>query len=78
MKNISLRLLVAAVTAAERGEPMPSTAELMAALKCGSSSIGMGFARLERAEVLRNVASGKGRRRVLVVGTGALTAEVEA
>ena len=76
MRNISLRLLILAVTAAERGEPMPSTAELMAALQCGSSSIGMGFARLERAGVLRNVAAGKGRRRILVVSTGACTAEV--
>lgn len=72
--NTPLHVLVAAVTAAERDEPMPSQAELAAQIGCVPHGVAMAMGRLERAGVLKRVGDA-GKKRVLVVRTGAMTAE---
>lgn len=72
--NVPFHVLVAAVTAAERREPMPSTTELAEAIGCVPHGITMAVKRLERAGVLKRINDG-GRRRLMVVRTGAATAE---
>lgn len=74
--NAPLHVLVAAVTAAERNEPMPTRAELAADIGCVEHGVTMALAGLERRGVLQRV-GGPGRKRVLVVKTGAMTAEAE-
>jgi DNA-binding MarR family transcriptional regulator len=71
-----LHVLVAAVTAAERGEPMRSTHDLADEIGCVAHGIAMAVLRLERAGVVRRIQK-NGRRRLLIVRTGAATAEVE-
>jgi DNA-binding MarR family transcriptional regulator len=75
--NAPLHVLVAAVTAAERGEAMPTAVALAQRIGCVSHGVTMAFARLERAGVLQRI-GGNGRKRILVVGTGAMTAAAEA
>ena len=73
--NTPLHVLVAAVTAAERGQPMPGTDELAASIGCVPHGVAMAVARLEKAGVLKRL-NGRGKaRRLLVVRTGAATAE---
>ena len=67
-------VLVAAVTAAERGEPMPTTAELAERIGCAPHEIAMAVTALERAGILKRLSRPGTRRRLLVVQTGAATA----
>ena len=74
--NVPLHVLVEVVTAAERGEPLPSTADLAAQIGGVEHGIAMAIARLERAGVVRRLNTRGKARRLLVVRTGAATAEV--
>ena len=74
--NTPFHVLVAAVTAAERGDPMPSTDDLAAQIGCVPHGVAMAVARLEKAGVLKRV-NAKGRRRLVIVRTGAATAVAE-
>jgi DNA-binding MarR family transcriptional regulator len=73
-RRVQLNVLVAAVTAAERGAPMPITAALAERLGCAPHAIAMAVASLERAGILKRLSKPGTRRRVLVVQTGAATA----
>lgn len=75
--NAPFHVLVAAVTAAERGEPMPSTAELARRIGCVAHGVAMAVARLEDAGVLKRLHEVGGRRRLLIVQTGRATAIAE-
>jgi DNA-binding MarR family transcriptional regulator len=72
--NAALHVLVAAVTAAERRQPMPSNSALAAEIGCARHGVTMAVAGLERRGVLRRIGDG-GKRRIMVVKTGAATAE---
>jgi len=74
--NAPLHVLVAAVTAAERGLAMPTAVALAEQIGCVSHGVTMAFASLERRGVLRRIGR-IGRKRILIVGTGAMTAEAE-
>ena len=79
--NTKLHVLVAAVTAAERGEPMPRTDELAGRIGCAPHGVAMAVSHLERQGILKRLhAPGRpfARRRLMVVATGAATAEVDA
>jgi hypothetical protein len=69
--NTPLHVLVAVVTAAERGLPMPRRADLAAEIGCVEHNVSMAMLSLERRGVLRRVGD-----RVLVTRTGAATAGV--
>lgn len=73
--NAPLHVLVAAVTAAERGEPMPTHAQLAEDIGCVPHNVTMALAGLERRGVLQRVPAPGGRKRVLIARTGAMTAE---
>lgn len=70
-------VLVAAVTAAERGEPMPPTSELAAEIGCAPHGVAMAIAHLEAAGVVKRLSESHSRRRLLIVKTGAATAAVD-
>jgi DNA-binding MarR family transcriptional regulator len=72
--NTPLHVLVAAVTAAERGEQMPPTADLADAIGCAPHGVAMAVKRLEAAGVVRRLSDKGSRRRLLIVRTGAATA----
>lgn len=72
--DVKLHVLVAAVTAAERKLPMPSTADLVEQIGGTAHGISMAVAGLERKGILARLDNG-GRRRVLIRATGAATAE---
>lgn len=74
--NTPFHILVAAVTAAERGDPMPLSADLAVEIGCKEHGVAMAVARLEKAGVLKSLGVKGQRRRLLVVKTGAATAEV--
>lgn len=67
--NAPLHVLVAAVTAAERGLPMPRRADLAAEIGCVEHGVTMAMASLERRGVLRRIGD-----RVRIERTGATTA----
>mgnify|MGYP000349515324 CR=1 FL=1 len=71
-----LKVLVAAVTAAERGEPMPTVAELKDRIGCVEHGVSMALLDLERRGVIERIGTRGGRLRVLIKDTGAATAEV--
>lgn len=73
--NAALHVLVAAVTAAERREPMPSNSCLAEQIGCARHGVTMAVAGLEKRGLLRRIGI-DGKRRILVVKTGAATAEV--
>jgi len=75
--NVPLHVLVATVTAAERGLTMPTAAALAAQIGGVAHGVTMAFASLERRGVLQRI-GGNGKKRILIVGTGAMTAEAEA
>jgi hypothetical protein len=68
----NLHVLVAAVTAAERGEPMPPNTELHARIGGAPNGPAMALLHLERAGIIER--HGRGRtRRVVIKATGAST-----
>lgn len=73
--HATLRVLTHAVTAAERGLPMPKTEDMAADMGCGAPNVTMAVTRLVKAGVLRRLNSQGKRLRLLVVQTGAATAE---
>lgn len=72
--NVREHVLVAAVTAAERGEQMPTTATLAAEIGCQPHGITMAVISLEKRGAIKRINDG-GRRRLLICRTGAATAE---
>ena len=75
--DTKLRILVAAVTAAERKEPMPSTSELVAEIGCVRHAVPMAVNDLEKRGILRRLHGAGDRMRLMICATGAATAEAE-
>lgn len=75
-RAIKEQVLVAAVTAAERGDLMPSTSSLATKLACRSQDISMALLALERKGLVKRLGRPGLPQRVLVISTGAATAEV--
>ena len=75
-RAIKEHVLVAAVTAAERGDLMPATTDLAERLKCRPQDVSMAMLHLERKGLVKRLGQPGFRQRVLVVSTGAATAEV--
>lgn len=75
--NATLHVLVAAVTAAERKRPMPTTEALAAEIGCVRHGVSMALAYLERVGVIKrlNGPEARGRVRVMICATGAATGE---
>jgi len=75
---VKLHVLVAAVTAAERKDPMPTTAELSKTIGCAPHGISMAVSDLETRGLIRrlNAKDSGGRLRLMICSTGSATAEV--
>jgi len=73
--DVKLRVLVAAVTAAERGEPMPTTAELLEQIGGAPNGIAMAVSALERKGLVKRLNQQGNRMRLMICATGAATAE---
>lgn len=76
-RSITHHVLIAAVTAAERGDAMPTVTDMAGQIGCRTQNISMAMLHLERKGLIRRLGSPGRRQRVLVVPTGAATAEVE-
>jgi DNA-binding MarR family transcriptional regulator len=76
--HAALHVLVAAVTAAERDEPMPKRDDLASEIGCAPAAVSMALASLEGRGVIERIGGAKPGRppRVRVVRTGAATKEV--
>lgn len=76
--DVKLHVLVAAVTAAERNEPMPTTAEILQNVGGAPNSVAMAVVDLERRGIVKRLHKPRTRMRLLICATGAATAEAVA
>lgn len=72
--DVKLHVLVAAVTCAERGQPLPLLADMARAIGCPRHNVSMALTDLERRGVVLRLSARGRRARLRILATGKETA----